>query len=426
MSRRIRTAAGAGAEGASRPPISSRRAVPVVVAAICFLLGFTGRGLVESFVVFLLPLSTEFGLDRASAVSIYALSVLGTGIGGPVVGRVFDRAGPRAVYTTGLALIGVGLSLAAFATRLWHLQVCVGLAVGLGAACLGNVSNASLLGRWFSTRLTLVTSIVFSSFGIGILVVVPAAQLAIDAFGWRSAYHWIGGLTLALLVPLSLLPWRTFAAGSPEVARQQAGAGAADRSWTIGAAARDGAFWGLFAVYFFTSTAMFAIIVQVVAYLVEVGFPPLQAATAWGFSGMLLPAGMIIVGWLDGLIGRRPSVMLSYAMSLIGIGALWLLARHPNVWLLGVFIVCFGGMLGSRGPLVSTIALGIFRGPHAATIFGMITVGNGIGAALGAWAGGLLHDATGSYEPVIAFAALSVVCAVVPFFAVPALRRSDS
>ncbi len=77
---------------------------------------------------------------------------------------------------------------------------------------------------------------------------------------------------------------------------------------------------------------------------------------------MLLPIGMIVVGWLDGVIGRRPSVLLSYALSLVGIGLLWLLGRFPSAWLLGAFVVCFGGMLGSRGPLVSTIALGIFRG----------------------------------------------------------------
>ena len=123
----------------------------------------------------------------------------------------------------------------------------------------------------------------------------------------------------------------------------------------MGVATREPVFWGIFAVYFFTSTAMFAIIVQVVAYLVAVGFPPLDAATAWGFSGMLLPVGMVLVGWLDAIIGRRPSVLLSYALSLLGIGALWLLARFPNVWLLGVFVVCFGGMLGSRGPLLATI-----------------------------------------------------------------------
>ncbi len=402
--------------------LSDRRSA-VLVAATCFVLGFAGRGLVESFVVFVLPLSAGFGWDRADVVSIYALSTLASGIAGPLVGRLFDRAGPRAVYTTGLALIGTGLTLAAFATELRHLQVTVGFAVGLGAACLGNVPNATLLGRWFGAKLTLATSIVFSSFGIGMLVIVPLAQIAIDRIGWRGAYHLMGGMTLALILPLSLLPWRRFGAGRPDLARAQPRAAAQLRSWTLLGALRNPAFWGLFAVYFFTSTAMFSIIVQAVAYLVAVGFAPLQAAAAWGLVGMLLPAGMIVVGWLDTLIGRRPSVLLSYMISLAGIGALWLLARVPSTWLLGVFIVCFGGMLGSRGPLVSTIAQRVFGGPQAATIYGMITIGSGLGSALGAWAGGLLHDWTGSYEPVIAFSAGSVLCAVVPFLTLTALRR---
>ena len=180
------------------------------------------------------------------------------------------------------------------------------------------------------------------------------------------------------------------------------------------------------AVYFFTSMAMFAIMVQVVAYLVEVGFPPLQAATAWGFSGILLPAGMIIVGWLDGLIGRRRSIILSYAISFVGIGALWLLAYAPSVWMLGMFIVCFGGMLGFRGPLISTIALRTFSGPQSTTIFGMITIGSGVGSALGAWLGGFLHDLTGSYEPVMAFAVFGIACAVVPFFTVTEFSSSEA
>jgi MFS family permease len=161
---------------------------------------------------------------------------------------------------------------------------------------------------------------------------------------------------------------------------------------------------------------------QIVAYLVAVGFAPLEAATAWGFSGMLLPLGMIIVGWLDGVIGRLRSVLLSYALSFTGIVLLWLLGQFPSVWLLGGFIACFGGMLGSRGPLVSSIALGVFGGPAAATIFGTIGIGNGLGAALGTWIGGLLHDWTGQYDAVIAFAGVSVLCAVLPFFTIRELR----
>ncbi|MGM3120145.1 hypothetical protein ACS2TQ_27280, partial [Bacillus cereus group sp. BC330] len=89
--------------------------------------------------------------------------------------------------------------------------------------------------------------------------------------------------------------------------------------------------------------------------------PPLQAATAWGFSGVVLLFGMLGVTWLDGIIGRRRSVLFSYALSIIGIGLLWLLKSYPNVWLLTAFVVTFGSMIGSRGPLITATAMKIFR-----------------------------------------------------------------
>jgi MFS family permease len=400
---------------------SAARRIEVGVVALCFATAFTGRGLLESFVVFVLPLSLGFGWDRAEVVSIYAFAVFANGVVGPLVGRLFDRAGPRAVYAIGLGLLGGGFSLAAHAGSLWQFQLCLGVGVGIASACLGNVPNGTLLARWFRTRLTFVTSIAFSAFGIGILVIVPLAQVLIDTFGWRGAYRAMGAATLVLAIPLLFLPWRRLAGGNPEFARA-AGSASGLESWTLLAALRHKAFWGLFFVYFFTSSAMFAIVPQIVAYLVAVGFAPLEAATAWGFSGMLLPLGMIIVGWLDGVIGRLRSVLLSYALSFTGIVLLWLLGQFPSVWLLGGFIACFGGMLGSRGPLVSSIALRVFGGPAAATIFGTIGIGNGFGAALGTWVGGLLHDWTGQYEAVIAFAGVSVLCAVLPFLTIRELR----
>ena len=393
------------------------------VMAICFAAGFVGRGLMESFVVFVVPIGDSFAWDRADVVSIYSFSVLASGCIGPFVGALFDRAGPRLVYGLGFALIGAGLSLAPWLERLWQFQLLLGLPVGIAAACLGNVPSATLLGRWFRERLTLAASIVFSAFGIGILAIVPLTQLLIERFEWRGAYHILGAAALALLLPAMLLPWRRIAAGSADLSRGGDPAAAELRVWTILGAMRQPAFWGLSAVYFFTSISMFAITVQVVAYLVAIGFSPLQAASAWGFTGMLLPIGMLVVGWLDGVIGRRPSVLLSYGLSFIGIVFLWLLGRFPNVWLLGAFIVCFGGMLGSRGPLVSSIALRLFRGRGVATVLGAITIGAGLGSAFGSWMGGLLHDWTGSYDAVILFAAASVLCAVLPFFTVRALAR---
>jgi MFS family permease len=396
--------------------------VALNVLALCFTLSVLGRGLGESFTVFLKPISESFGWDRAQVVSVYSLTWLAGGLTAPLVGRLFDRSGPRTVYSLGLLLLGGAFLVASHAQALWQFQLSVGLCVGLGIALIGNVPNSILLGRWFGPRLPTAMAILYSATGAGILVLLPASQLLIDRIGWRDAYQLFGGVALCLLLPLLLLPWRLFATGSPHVVKKT-DIGFVDEGWTLQSAMRHHAFWALFATFFFTAVAMYAITAQIVAYLIDAGFPPLQAATAWGFSGIVLLFGMLGISTLDGLIGRRPSVLFSYGASIVGIILLWLLQYYPNYWLLTGFVVCFGSMIGSRGPLITATALQIFRGERVGTIYGTISIGSGLGSGLGSWSGGLIHDWTHSYNPLIAFALVNVVLGLIPFLVVPALRR---
>jgi predicted MFS family arabinose efflux permease len=319
-------------------------------------------------------------------------------------------------------LIGAAFLTAAHARLLWQFQLSIGLCVGIGIALIGNVPNSILLGRWFGPRLPTAMAIVYSAAGSGVLLLLPASQLLIDHLGWRGAYQIFGIAALCLLVPLVLLPWRLVSGGSPNVVRK-ADPNLVEQGWTLLSAMRHHAFWALFATFFFTAVGMYSISAQIVAYLIDAGFPPLQAATAWGFSGVVLVFGMLGVTSLDSLIGRRPSVLISYAISIVGIILLWLLQRYPNYWILTGFVVCFGSMIGSRGPLLTATAMKIFRGERVGTIYGTISIGSGLGSALGSWSGGLIHDFTHSYNPLIAFSLVSVVLGMIPFLAVPALRR---
>jgi predicted MFS family arabinose efflux permease len=255
-----------------------------------------------------------------------------------------------------------------------------------------------------------------------VLILLPASQVLIDHWGWRGAYQVFGWGALALLLPLLLLPWRLFSSGSPQIAKRAA-EDFIDEGWTLLSAMRHHAFWALFSTFFFTAIGMYAISPQVVAYLIDVGFPPLQSATAWGFSGVVLLFGMLGISWLDGVIGRRPSVLFSYALSIVGIFLLWLLQWYPNIWVLTGFVVCFGSMIGSRGPLLTATAMKIFRGERVGTIYGTISIGSGLGSAFGSWSGGLIHDWSHSYNPLIAFALVAVLLGMIPFLVVPALRR---
>ncbi len=65
----------------------------------------------------------------------------------------------------------------------------------------------------------------------------------------------------------------------------------------------------------------------------------------------------------------------------------------------------------------------IFRGERVGTIYGTISIGSGLGSAFGSWSGGLIHDWSHSYNPLIAFALVAVLLGMIPFLVVPALRR---
>src|SRR5260370_9409950 len=163
--------------------------VALNVLALCFALSVLGRGLGESFTVFLKPIAESFGWDRAQVVSVYSLTALAGGLAAPLVGRLFDRSGPRTVYSLGVFLLSSAFLVAAHAQYLWQFQLSIGLCVGIGIALIGNVPNSILLGRWFGPKLPAAMAILYSAAGGAVLVLLPASQFLIDHFGLRGPYQ---------------------------------------------------------------------------------------------------------------------------------------------------------------------------------------------------------------------------------------------
>lgn len=395
------------------PP--ARAALGVLV--LCTLLNMLSRGVGESFAVFLLPVAREFGADRAALTSIYSTYMLVIGLVSPIAGQLVDRLGPRRCYGLGLSLFGCAYLLAGSMTALWQMQLWIGVLSAIGATMLGMVPASSLASRWFREHLPTAMGILSAALGIGMLLVAPLMQAIVERWGWRQAYTGIGVTVFAMLALVWWLPWTRIAAGSPDVVGAMERRTEGQQAWTVARALRTQTFWALSSVMFFTSLTTYAVNVQLVAYMIDAGFSPMQSASIFGMVGMSSIVGMLSAGVLAERRGERWVATLSYSSTLLGIGVLALLPRFPSIWVTLLFVLLFGTMQGSRGPLVAVLASRHFPGAMG-RVFGMVMVSTGLGAAVGSAASGLLYDHTGSYLAGLLLAAFCAACGLTSFWVV--------
>jgi MFS family permease len=393
------------------------------VLAVVFALNLLGRGAGETYAVFLLPLEREFGWARSQLTSVYAAYLLVGGFIAPLVGLVFDRLGPRIVYTAGLLSLSTAFFLASTLGNLWQFYVFIGGMIGLGVGLLGMVPASALLTRWYRAKIATAIGIAFAAGGMGGLLFVPSVQVLLDAFHWRTVYQILGILMLCA-APLAALavPWKLFVAGAPELRVSQKGRTAAE-GWTVRAAMRTRLYWALVQVFFFTSIAMFTVLVQAVVYFIDIGFTPLAAATAYGLTGMFSVISVSASGFASDRFGYRRTVTASFAGTASGVLLLLVMSYAPSLALLVVFVIVFGLCMGVRGPIVSSIATRHFAGPKVATIYGTIYATNAIGAATGSLIGGVLHDLTGGYRACFLFSLCAIGLAVAPFWTVRTMKE---
>jgi MFS family permease len=382
-----------------------------------------GRGVTETFAVFLLPVEATFDATRTEMLLTYSIYNLVYGLTAPFAGQLVDRAGPRVAYGLGLLALGSGYVIAGNATSLPLYYLSVGVLGAIGSVCLGMVVASSIMSRWFVSRLGAVTSLPYAALGAGMLLIPPATQLLIDRYDWQAAYRILGYGVLIVLPMLWLLPLRRIGDGSAAWKASHAAARGTGgiQGWTLRDAVATPAFWSMFGAYFATSLASYAVAPQMVAYLVEQGYDRLLAASAFGMTGACSAIGIISMGAISDRIGRRRAALISYCLSIAGVAALMLVAPLAAFWPAYLFVLLFGLMQGVRGPIILALVATVFRGGSVGSIFGALTLAPGLGAALGSWASGYLHDVTGGYVASFALGITGSVIGLTSFWLLPAL-----
>jgi predicted MFS family arabinose efflux permease len=360
-------------------------------------------GIPNTFPVFFPALLEEFGGSRGATASTVSMLWLGGAVLGPVAGHCVARWDPRVILSLGLGAVAGGLALGTVASSLPVFLLAVGLGGGIGIGLTGMVPHAALIADAYVRRRGLAMGIAFSG-SMAAYVLAPLAQWGIDGVGWRGTF---AGYVVAILLLLPLV-WRVH----PRRLRARAGAspGELAEGRPLRAIVASVPFWSLLVV--FTSPPLFGYlaVTQHALYFTARGLSAGEAALLLGVGGVLSAGGRALAGLVADRFGGPRAGFLSFGCSLVGMFCLLGMEAWPGRLLAYGYVLFLFLPLGSRATIVSVLVSRFTPAPHYGLVFGLLGVGNSIGAALGPWLSGALYDLSGSYLLIYA-SALAILLA---------------
>jgi MFS family permease len=391
-----------------------------VLVAVTFVTMAIGVNARTAFSLFYPPILSEFGWERGITAGAFSFGFVASGVVSPLIGRLMDRSGPRAVMEVGVALMSGGLLLAPLTTAPWHLYVTIGVMVGAGSVCLGYSGQSLFLPNWFIRKRGFAIGIAFAGVGIGSVTLLPWVQYLIERTGWRTSCTAMGLLVLIVLAPINLLLRKRpedigllpDGDAAPTAASVKPVSNILDHAWvgtdwTLSRALRTARFWWVALGFFCFLYVWYAVQVHQTKYLVDIGFSAKVAVWALGAVSLLGIPGQIALGHLSDRIGREAIWAISSAGFAVCFAALIALKYEPSLALVYLMVFAQGALGYGLTSIMGAVVLEIFQGRHYGSIFGCVMAVALAGGAAGPWVTGWLYDLTGDYT--VAFAVAIVV-----------------
>ena len=371
----------------------------------------------QSFSIFLLPFVGEFGSSRSATAAAFSIHMTFYALGGWVLGILMDRVGPRRIIawsTAGWALI---LVLCSQLHSVWQLYLVYGVLGGVATGGLSYVANNAILARWFVRYRGLASGIAQAGVPLGAAVYGPLAQLGVTGLGWRTTHVVFGLVVAASALPLVLLVLRDdpkelglLPDGVSGPVNAAGGAGSrSPRAQDFTGPGLPRGYWPIFIANMLRGLTMYAILVHQVAYMVDVGFPRLTAASYFSASYFLAVPGGLVAGAISDRIGRTRTYAGIAALYAIGYISLLLVHSPSHLLLLVVSVMTVGVANGGASPVLAAFLTDRLQGPRLGFLLGLQNIGFGVGATLGPYLAGLAFDWLGNYTLAFILMALSMV-----------------
>ena len=371
-------------------------------------------GIRHGFGLWLQPITMERGWTRETFAFALAVQNLSWGVAGLFAGMVADRYGAFRVLVVGSLVYAIGLVTMALAPTPFAFTLTAGVLLGLAQAGTTYAVIYGVVGRNIDhTRRSWAMGVTAAAGSFGQFLMLPVESaliggvhwggLELAGLGWQGALFVLGGLAL-LIAPLAI--------GLKERPRDAAVGAQQSIVQALREALGYRSFQWLMAGYFVCGFQVVFIGVHLPSYLKDHGLSPQVATTALALIGLFNVIGTYAAGALGQHYPKR--YILSAIYSLRAVVIVVFLAVPLTPWSVYVFSAAMGVLWLSTVPPTNAVVAQMFGIRHFSMLSGFIFLSHQFGSFLGAWLGGKLYDATGSYDVVWAIAvALGVFAALI-------------
>jgi predicted MFS family arabinose efflux permease len=393
-------------------PLAIWAVVAAAAASISLALGVR-----QTFGLFLLPLATEQGLSPTVLGAAVAVHNLVWGLSQPVSGALADRYGAGRVMAGSALLLAAGLALPAIFPGVASILFGIGILTGLGVSGTGTGAALAAVGRAVPPeRRGEMIGLASAGGSLGQAAMVPLAQGLIGGVG-AVATLGILALTMLLILPIArTVEWRsplkgagpppTGLAGLPELARR---------------ALRDRDYALLTAGFFACGFQLAFLTMHLPSHLTLCGLPVELGAMALMTIGLFNIPG----SWLCGRVSNfmRPEAALGWIYLLRSVAIACFVLAPPSYGGTLVFAAVMGFVWLGTIPLTSAAITRRFGVVDLGALYGVCFLSHQLGGFLGAGAGAVLLETTGSYDlfwPVMIV--VGVLASAVNWMARPPVR----
>jgi predicted MFS family arabinose efflux permease len=361
-----------------------------ILAGAALMLSLS-MGMRQSFGLFQPHMVRDVGFTTADFSFALAIQNIVWGLTQPFAGMIADRFGVRRIAPAGVAIYIVGLLLMAFGSSLTTLVLGAGIAIGMALSCTASSIAMSVTARTVDpAKRSLAMGAVSAVGSLGLMVASPLAQTLISGEGWQVALFAFIALASAML-PAALM------AGKSDAIAPESVAGPAQ---SVGEALREAATHPGYVVmalaFFVCGLQLVFLTTHLPTYLDTCGIDPSVGAAALALIGLFNVGGSYLFGWLGGIYSKRVLLGGIYILRSLAITVYFTLPPSPTSTL--IFAAVMGSLWLGVVPLVNGLIVHLFGLRYVATLSGVAFFSHQVGSFIGAWGGGAIYAALGSYD----------------------------